>query len=197
MKPFKGIDDEDVLKELRKGSDLAFECIYRHFQPSLIFFARRLLINFDIGESEEIVQDVFLKLYDKRKSFDSLSKVKAFLYLSTKNSCLNKIEKEKVQRKRFDLYIETFSEEDESFITSEIIYAEVVREVGLAIEELPEKCRIIIREFLDGNKNAKEIAEKLNITVSTVNNQKARGILLLKQKLSRSGTAFLLFNLLM
>src|SRR5690606_23760840 len=176
-------DEKKLLQRLRQGDETAFNHIFYQFQPALVFFANRLLSNQDLIDAEEIVQDTFLKLYHRKETLATLSNVKAFLYIVTKNACLDRIAKEQVRQRRFEKFMTSF-QEAEDIILSEIIYTEAIREVSEAIELLPEKCRIIMKQFFEEGKDAKEIAEGLHISVSTVNNQKSRAISLLKQRLS-------------
>jgi|SRR5690606_5385093 len=194
MKNIPTLDEKELLAALRGGDHTAFSSIFHSFHSALVFFADRILIGYNIMEAEETVQDTFIKLYDRKKSFDTLQNIKAFLYITTKNACYDRIAKEKVRRKRFERYISTFEEADDH-ILREITYAEVIREVSTAIDLLPEKCRVIMRLFFDEDKTAKEIADVLDITVSTVNNQKARAVVLLKKRLSGAGIALLLLSL--
>lgn len=195
MRPRGMSDKQDVLQQLQRGDQLAFSNLFRQFQPALVFFANRMLFASGINDAEEIVQDVFIKFYDRKDSFTSIEKIRAFLYITTKNSCLDRIAKEQVYQRRYTKFMESFNEEDDSSILREIIHAEVIREVSYAIELLPPQCRTIMERFFQQGKDAKEIAEELNISVSTVNNQKARAISLLKKGLSGAGMAFLLSSL--
>ncbi|MFT4093254.1 MAG: sigma factor-like helix-turn-helix DNA-binding protein, partial [Niabella sp.] len=80
-------------------------------------------------------------------------------------------------------------------VLQEIIYAEVLREVSEAIELLPAQCKAIMKQFFEEGKTAGEIAESLNVAVSTVNSQKARAVSILKNRLSNTGFTLLLFFL--
>ena len=195
MKPFAKPDEEVLLQKLHKGNQTAFNELFRMFQPALVFFSNRLLFDSGLNESEEIVQDVFIKFYDRKNSFTSIEKIRAFLYISTKNACFDHIAKEQVRIKRYNKFMQEFSEEDDSSIVREIIYAEVLREVSNSINTLPPKCREIMERFFIHGMDAKEIADELDLSVSTVNNQKARAISILQKGLSGAGIALLISSL--
>jgi len=188
------IDDAELLQQLRDGNQAAFDTVFRLFHPALCFFAKRLAFDLPKGQAEEIVQDTFVKLWERRANFVDLTAVKAFLYITTRNACLNELDKEKVRNKKEERYLRTMPELEDA-VVEEIIYAEVLREVAHAIETLPEQCQRIVKMAYEEGLTAKEIAASLNITVSTVNNQKSRGIALLRKRLSDTGFAFLLFFL--
>lgn len=191
MKTNDIVDETDLLLQLHRGSQTAFDTLFRMFHPALCFFARRLTVSLYPGEAEEIVLDSFLKLWQRRSNFSSLSSVKAFLYIATRNACLNNLDKEEVRHRKHVQYL--YSADDvEDTVVEEIIYTEVLREVSYVIESLPAQCRRIIKMAYEEGLTTKEIATALNITVSTVNNQKSRGVRLLKKRLSNNGFAFLL-----
>lgn len=194
MHRYTNIGEKDLLQLLQKGDETAFTQVFYQFQPALVFFANRLLSGQACIDAEEIVQDTFLKLFERKGTLVTLQNVKAFLYIVTKNACLDHIAKEQTRLRRFEKFITSF-EESEDTILSEIVYAEALREVSMAIELLPEKCKVIMKQFFEEGKDAKEIAQGLNITVSTVNNQKSRAISLLKQRLSGAGIALLLLSI--
>lgn len=191
MKTKDIVDETDLLLQLQRGNQTAFNTLFRMFHPALCFFARRLAINLLPGEAEEIVSDSFLKLWQRRSNFLSLSSVKAFLYIATRNACLNNLNKETVRHRQHEQYL--FNADGiEDTVIEEIIYTEVLREVSQAIESLPDQCRRIIKMAYEDGLTPKEIAAELDITVSTVNNQKSRGVRLLRQRISSSGFTLLL-----
>lgn len=184
------IDERGLLSKFQSGDRLAFDRIFSMYHSSLVFFANRLLLNIGMEISKEIVLDIFLKLYDRKEAFATLSNVKAFLYISVKNSCLKVIEKEKVYQKRFDLYTKNFDEFERNVLDS-IIQTEVYTELYHAIDLLPEQYRLIMSKIVNGD-TPKEISEELGIPVSTINTQKSRAISLLKKSLSGAGIALLI-----
>ncbi|WP_426477510.1 sigma-70 family RNA polymerase sigma factor [Chryseobacterium sp. CBSDS_008] len=186
------IEEKALLIQFQSGDRGAMNTIFQLYHPALIFFANRLLFNIDQASAQEVVLDVMLKTFELRETFKSYANVKAFMYISTKNRCLNVIEKEKVRLNRLDKYTQGIEELDEENILSKIIHTEVLRELSHSIELLPEQCRNIMQKLMDGA-TPKEISEELDISVSTVNSQKARAISILKKTLSNKGIALLLF----
>lgn len=177
------VNEKDIVIELRGGSRFAYEALFRHFYASLCFFANRLVI--DHFAAEDIVQETLFKFWQKRADFDSFSSIKAFLYISTRNACLNLIEKDQVRIKHWTVSAaEDSINADEINVLHAIMHAEVIREVSEAIESLPEQCRKIIKMTFEEGLKPKEIADHLGLAVSTVNNQKMRGLSLLRAKLA-------------
>lgn len=170
-----------MLVEFQGGNEQAFDRIFIHFYPLLCVFAERILHDELVGQ--DIAQDCLIKAWNRRNDFPDFPKLKSFLYTCVRNACFNELEKEKVKIK-YQSTIEKSEPADDYNPLKEIIYAEVIGRIFAKVDTLPEKCRKVIRmTFMDG-KSPKEIAEELNISISTVNSQKMRGLQLLKGKLS-------------
>jgi RNA polymerase sigma-70 factor (ECF subfamily) len=169
-----------VIIEFKKGSPAAFGHFYNHFYTPLYYFARKILD--DPVIAEDVIADSFLKLWQKHEQFDSKDHIKNFLYLTTKNACLNLLEHERHTRKLAAALPGAISEND--FALNQIIRAELYWSIYNAVEHLPPECsRIFKMSFLEDMKN-QEIADKLGLSIKTVKNQKARAIHLLRKKLS-------------
>lgn len=171
-----GADDIDI-----------FNNVVRQYYPAIVFFAEKTIT--DRFAAEEIVQDVFVKLWERKHDFTNDSNTKNFLYLSVRNGCLNYLRDTKRRAQREKQLIPEVSEDD---ITNNIILSEIWREIDHAINTLPEQCRKVIKMTFEEGKGTDEIANTLGITESTVRNQKARGISLLKKILSNRAMSLLI-----
>jgi RNA polymerase sigma-70 factor (ECF subfamily) len=165
----------------RKGESQALQSLLKLFYSPLCLFAERLVK--DRLAAEDIVGESFIKLWNKRHDFETLQNTKAFLYISTRNACLNLLkqaQRDHLSKKQ----LAYLTGEQEGYILNEIVRAEVLQEIMQAIESLPEQCGKVLKlGYLEGLKN-QEIADLLQISVHTVKNQKARAIQLLKIKLT-------------
>lgn len=181
--------DQELVTLLQSGNERAFDQLFRKFYPALCYFAKRYVPAQEMAE--EVVQDVMVKLWQRHADFDSFHSLKAFLYISIKNGCLDSAlsEKRKLNRDS-NWYLQ--QEQLEADVEEYIIQTEVLMEISQAIAMLPEQCRNIMKMSYEQGMSGKQIAEAMQITVSTVNNQKARGILLLRKILSYKGMATLL-----
>jgi RNA polymerase sigma-70 factor (family 1) len=172
--------DNDIIASFRKGVPDALQSLLKQFYSPLCLFAERLLG--DSAAAEDIVGESFVKLWNKRTNFESLQNIKAFMYITVRNACLNHLK----QAKRDSLskkQLAYLTGEKEEFVLNEMIRAEVLKEIMQEINNLPEQCRKVLKMgYLEGMKN-QEIADLLNISVHTVKNQKARAIQLLKIRL--------------
>ncbi|MCZ4245121.1 RNA polymerase sigma factor [Pedobacter punctiformis] len=170
-----------MLLEFQEGSEQAFDQVFTHFHPLLCVFAERILHDQTTGQ--DIAQDSLIKAWKKRKDFPNFPQLKSFLYTCVRNACFNELEKAKVKT-RYQSTLEKTEPADDYNPLKDIIHAEVVSRIFAQVDTLPEQCRKVIQmTFVDG-KSPKEISDELNVSVSTVNSHKMRGLQLLKGKLS-------------
>lgn len=184
MGPERDVAENVLFRRFRQGNQHAFESLFHRYYKALCAFALCYLNS--QSEAEEIVQDSMVKLWERRDSFQSVEHLRSFLYLTTRNACLDniKMEHRRLQRDyRYSLEIV----DSELAFEHQIIEAELLADIHSAIECLPPQCRKIFELSFYECMSGKEIAELMNISVSTVNNQKARGITLLRKRLSTKG----------
>jgi len=172
--------NNSILKQFRNGDNFAFKKIYERYFDALFLFGKKYISSQDI--MEDILQEIFIKAWEKRAYFFHELALKAFLYKSVKNSCLNHIEHQTV-KKKFESRQDANSY-DENIFYRNIIEEEVNRHISEAVKELPESARIIYLLSLKGVKN-KDIAEDLKISINTVKTQKLRANRFLKEKLKK------------
>jgi RNA polymerase sigma-70 factor (ECF subfamily) len=168
-----------IIRNFKAGDTRSLEALFRLYYNPLCLFAERLVRNRQAAE--DIVEESFLKLWSKHEDFNQVQNIKAFLYITTRNSCLNLLKQE--QRDALSRQqLAYLSDQKEGFILNEMIRAEVLQKIQSEIEKLPDQCRKIFELcYLDGLKNF-EIAQLLRISIHTVKNQKARAVQILKVK---------------
>ncbi|MBN2519573.1 MAG: RNA polymerase sigma-70 factor [Bacteroidales bacterium] len=182
----QGIDDKTIVK-FQKGDQNAFKKIFTILYPVMCSFGQKYISDKD--EVEDTVQDVFIELWMQHTKYTDLNQVKAFLYLSIKNKCLNIIKHLKVkERHATATYINNETSED---FEGQVIKSEVISQINCAINNLPEQRRKIILLNMQGLKN-EEIAENLNISINTVKLQKKIAYQKLREELKSSVFSILL-----
>ena len=183
------MDEEILIANLHYGESEAFRKIFEEYHARLCFFASKLLPQ-GIAP-EDVVQDTFIKLWEKRQEFDSIGSIQAFLYISVKNHCLNLFKHDKVVKKFSSL---PHQEVQEEIIMSRIMEAEVLEKVYKALETLPEGCQNVLQlSYFEGLKN-REVAAYLRISVNTVKTQKKRALSLLRIAFKATSLFGALFN---
>jgi RNA polymerase sigma-70 factor (ECF subfamily) len=156
----------------------SFDQIFHKYRIGLISFASRLLI--DQLAAEDIVTDVFIKYWQKENGFVNEFAASSFLYISTRNACLNYLTA--LKRKRRDERIMMYMTEAHEDPINAMARAESVIEAWNIIEGLPVGCRrVILLNYVKGLGD-KKIAQYLGLSASTVKNQRIRGLQLIKQR---------------
>ena len=164
----------------------AFVSVYKLFFTELHLYASRLY-NCTTVSPEDAVQDVFCSLLENKGThFESLLKLKAFLYTSIKNRYKSYLEHRKVQGK-----YKTYTETAQTF-ASEITENEVYAFLQKCLVMLPENCAQVMNLYLSGYE-MEEIAGQLNLSLKTVYNTKSMAIRLLKEKFGKTNFINLLF----
>ncbi len=150
-----------------KVREINFKKLFDSYFPSLCVFANKFLNDEDL--SKDIVQEVFVKIWNKVSEFESEKSMRVYFYLATKNSCLDYIKKEKKRKVSTNLD-EIVDLEDADFV-NEVVREETYRMLDIAIAKLPEKAQQVMRLSLKGLSN-NEIAEELSLSINTVKTHK-------------------------
>ncbi len=175
--PYK---EKELLQLLEHGDRDAFSYIFREYYAALCVFAEKLTGAPE--HVEDIVEDVFMKIWARQQHFQDLRHLKDFLYKSTRNACFDLIRRLEHSRERQALFLQS-QKQWEAGADLDLVRMEVYRHIYRAISQLPEQCGKIIRMgYIEGKPND-EIASELGLSIQTVKNQKSRGIALLKLRL--------------
>lgn len=148
-------------EDIKNGDIKAFEALFQEFYPSMCIVATKFIA--DETAAEDIVQEAFIKLWEKRNAYQDIPSLKTFLYVSVKNLCFNHIRDRKVT---ID-YTSPEAEKQEAIFKDLLIEEEAYRIIEDAVNALPPQSARIVKMYLDGKQN-KEIAEILNISVNSV-----------------------------
>jgi RNA polymerase sigma factor (sigma-70 family) len=176
-------NDLDLIRRFIEGDENAFTAIYDQTHAAIFQYARRWLV--DRQDAQDITAETYCKLLDRRSQFVSMDNIVSFLKVTARNACLNFLKHKKVQTAKEKEIIYEISKEQEpdlDWVKAQehylsLIYAEV--------DKLPEKMKVIFLMAYRGGLKSSEIAERLNIQVRTVTNQKANAIKILKDALAQ------------
>ncbi|PSL45681.1 RNA polymerase sigma-70 factor (ECF subfamily) [Chitinophaga niastensis] len=189
--------DATTVYALKNGNTKALTDLFKFYYPQLCLFAARLITN--EPAAEEIAEETFMKFWQRRDNFETIQNIKAFLYITTRNSCMDYLRKAVREEHSLKQLTYITREDDDEFMQTSIIHSEVLGEIYREIEQLPPKCKQIFKlSFIEGMKN-QEIADHLGLALPTVKNQKTRAVCLLKTVLLKKDVwtmVILLFSLL-
>jgi RNA polymerase sigma-70 factor (family 1) len=178
---------DKIVIEFQQGNKEAYRSIFTMLYPVMCLFAKKFINDYD--DSEDIVQEVFIELWNQQAKFDSIEQIKAFLYLSIKNRCLNFIKHKAVKEK----YSKTSLLEQEQHFEEYVVEVDVIQHLNDAINNLSEQRKLIMQFSMQGLAN-NEIAENMQISINTVKLYKKIAYKELREKLGSSPFLLLLLN---
>lgn len=177
-------DTGQLMASLKEGHENAFAYVFKEYYGVLLNYASRILHDAEVAN--DLVQEVFCRLYEKRGELRSEIDLKPYLYRIVYNDCLNvikhrNIEQNYVNGELLDFYFSKVIETPEAELA---LQSEELREaVQVAIQKLPVRCQeIFVLSKIEGLSN-KEIAERLGISVKTVENQMTVALSKLRKEL--------------
>lgn len=166
------------LEDIKYGDVQAFERAFHSYYRPLCAHAYGILHN--ATDAEEIVQNVFVKFWNKKDHITIATSFKSYLYQSVKNECLNLIKHQRVVQD----HVQTTLQNSNEGIEDHLDARELQERIDAAINELPpERRKIFLLNRSEGLKY-REIAEKLTISVKTVENQMGKALKFLRSALS-------------
>lgn len=155
-----------------------FDAYYR----ALVLYSQRFLNSKD--ECEDLVQDVFVGLWENETTFPDAISLKVYLYKAVRNKCYNAIKHKGIKEKYAENAVQLI--EDDDLFLKQVLEEEIVRQLHKAIEILPDRKKEIIKLSLKGLKNT-EIAEVLNIKLQTVKTLKSQSYKILRAQFQELG----------
>lgn len=186
--------DKDIILKLNKGDVDAFKLLYTTYYVYLCAVSTKYVYDYEIAK--EIVNDVFLNIWNMRESLEY--PIKTYLIRSVQNRSLNYLrskQTDEVSLSELDEYMLTFREEQIELGHQPLAYlenSEFEKLVEEAVQSLPDKCRKLFTEYLYHHKSYEEIAELYQISPSTVRVQIRIALSKLKEALKDYYLLFLL-----
>lgn len=177
--------EEDFIQRINSKKVSAFKELFNEFYNSLVLFAMKFVEQQDVAE--DVVQDLFVFIWERDTTYSSYMGLKTFLYNSVRNNCLDYLKHRNVE-KRYVSLLSSGTNEDDG-LDDKIMKEELYRMLIEAINELPGRCREIFEYHMKGKRN-EEIARDLGLSIMTVKTQKKRAVRYLKERL---GENYLIF----
>lgn len=191
MKNFNDLSDHELVVLLKVGNESAYAEIYQRFSVLLYRHARRMLN--DHQEAEDILQEVFLILWNKAPDLDVKSNLAGYLYNSVRNRIFNYLDHSKVKEK-YMASLECFLEKGEAQTDHRIRERQLREMIEQELALLPPRMRAAFELSRNSNLSYKEIAEQLNVSESVVRNNVSRALQQLRSKFGTVVLIYLFFN---
>jgi len=158
---------------IKAGNSFAFEKLYFKYSKKLYNFAFNILKSKE--DAEGLVQNIFIKIWETRSEINTELSFGGYIFKMAKNMLINHLKK-KINEKVYIDYLLTFPEDIIPPVEQEINFLELNMEIERLISILPEKRREIFLLSRHEGLTYKEIAEKLDISVNTVNTQISKSL---------------------
>ena len=182
--------DRQLVESLKKGDLFAFDQLFSKYSKKLYYFANGYLGSKE--DTEGLVQEVFLKIWEKKKELKEHLSFNAFLYTITFNAIRKYFRKKAREKKYLDNYLENFDDTDNETVM-DIEYNNLRELADKAIEKLPEKRKMIFLLSRHEGFTNEEIANRLQISKKTVENQMTQALKFLREQLGKETMLSILF----
>ncbi|MEI6141009.1 MAG: RNA polymerase sigma-70 factor [Mariniphaga sp.] len=193
MQSIHGITEKELINRLINGDQTAFELLFHAYYSGLVVYASQF--TFDKDEAEEIVQDFFVRCWQKHHSIQPHESLRNYFFSSIKNRSLNYLKHKKIQ----EYYIQQLSVISESHLVyNQDLYSatELQEKIKNSISLLPERCReIFTMSRIQGLKN-EEIALELNLSKRTVETQISHALKVLRVELKEYSGLLIILGLI-
>jgi RNA polymerase sigma-70 factor (family 1) len=190
-KNLNSLDESKLVRELSKGNILAFNTLFRKYDNRLYLFALGYLKSEE--EAEELVQEVFTVIWEKRADLKEELSFKSFLFAIA----FNIIRKHFRTRVQFSEYLKADLRDDLDMQTSQKITCDSLYQyIAELADKLPEKRKIVFMKSRFDGLSIKEIAKELKISHKTVENQLTDALKFIRTKLNRESIPAILFFIL-
>jgi RNA polymerase sigma-70 factor (ECF subfamily) len=189
MESIRNTTDKDLIKGVIEGNKNSFNDLYTLYRPLLMAFVFRYIKNRE--DSEEIVQDVFTRIWEQKEKIDINLSFKSFLFTITKNKIMDYFRKAKMESLFFQ-YITNYLETIHDTTNIAINNKEIDNTITAAVKQLPEKRKMVFILSKKFNLTRSEIATFLNISENTVKNQLLEAIQFLRENLKNEVIMLLL-----
>lgn len=174
------LQEEKLIAAFRKGDQQAFETLFKGHYAALCRYGFSFLNDRDAAE--DVVQNVFVSMWEKRTDYEIQASFKGYLYRMVRNACLNVLKHEKVVA----LYAEGNVQSEATHVDQALELA-TANELGSMIEKamdkLPEQCRAVFELSRYENLKYSEIAQRLGISEKTVENQIGKALRIMREQL--------------
>lgn len=193
MKDILLYSDDELMHEIKADNMFAFDILYKKYCKRVYKFGYSILKSPE--ESENLTQDVFLNLWENRHKVEKDSSIKSYVFTITFNSAISIIRK-KARESQFVEYLKSIQEISEDPVNVELEYNELSKTLDGIINALPQRQKeVYLLQRVEGLKYS-EIAERLNISVNTIENHMSRALKTIRRKLGNYSMTVILFSYL-
>jgi RNA polymerase sigma-70 factor (family 1) len=190
MKDTNSLSDEELMNEIKADNMIAFDLLYKKYSKRVFKFGYSILKSHE--DTENLVQDVFLHLWENRRKVDKNASVKSYVFSITYNSAISIIRR-KINESKFLDYLKSLQETHQEPVNAELEYNELANKLEEIINTLPLRQKeIYLLHRVEGLKY-NEIADRLNLSVNTVENHMSRALKTIRKRFGNYSLIAILF----
>jgi RNA polymerase sigma-70 factor (family 1) len=193
LSEYSSYDQQQLLKQIANGDQVAFEQFY-NIHWSRIYSLALTYLKSSV-QAQDVVQEVFLKIWVKRQNLSHVENPASYVYIMGRNEIINALKKK--------ISLDWLTEEQAELIPDnfmlphqEIDLKQLQQNIGRAIDNLPDRQKLIFKLSREEGLNHEQIAARLGIEKSTVKNHIVRALNTLRSNLELQGNNLLLWYLL-
>jgi len=190
MKEYDLHTDEDLMQEIKADNMFAFDVLYRKYSKRIYKFGFSILKSQE--EAENLIQDVYLNFWENRHKVEENSSIKSYLFTIAYNSSISIIRK-KARETQFIEYLKTLQDLNEEPVNVELEYNELTNKLDEIINALPRRQKEVYLLNRVECLKYKEIADRLHISVNTIENHMSRALKTIREKLGNYSFMAILF----
>ena len=157
--------EKDIINKIKEGDIGKFEMLFKDYYERLCEFGMKYLKSIDLAE--EIVQDTFYNIWKNRNTINIKTSLKSYLYTAVRNNCLQELRTRSLDIK-YENYYKSHYVNDSVNPVDELNAKELNEVIHKVLNSLPERCKIIFKMSREEGLKYHEIAEKLSISIKTV-----------------------------
>lgn len=175
------LEDADLIGQLQKQDEAAFETVFKTHYKGLHAYACTILN--DSAAAEEVVQNIFYKLWERSETISISGSIAAYLYRAVNNESLNQIKHMKI-RAQHKVFVQHRPLENVDTTEKGMHLKDLENRLRSALNDLPEQCRTIFQLSRFEELRYRDIADRLGLSVKTVENQMGKALKILRTKLA-------------
>ncbi len=183
--------EEQIVKNFTEGNIKAFDYIYLMFSSRIFYFVIGLVKIEEVGE--EIVQDIFVKVWEAREKVQKFGSFESFLFTISHNTTISHLRKKATFEKYVEYIKSIQTEVEDPLLEEKIDFERFKQNLERVIESMPKKQKEVFMLKYYEDYSYKQISEKLNISIKTVENHLLNSRRFLKERLSAGDIPILLF----
>lgn len=190
MKEFVNYSDEELMLEVKADNMFAFDCLYRKYGKGIYGFALSILKSSE--EAENIIQEVFLSLWEHRHSVENEASVKYYIFSIAYNSSISVLRK-KIRETKFIDHLKSLQDIQQEAVNTELEFNELNDKLNQIIDQLPQRQREVFLLHRNEGLKYRDISERLGISENTIENHMSKALKTIRKKLGKYSVVAILF----